>query len=252
MSTTSAGLTEGRLAIVTGAAQGIGAATARLLAEEGAKVMLGDLDERGAEVADALRAEGHDVWFEQLDVTSQDSWANIVARAESLSGLTTTILVNNAGIIHLRAPDEETLEGWERIIRTNATGQFLGLQAVIPSMRRSDGGAVVNISSTTGMWGSPFQISYSASKGAVIAMSKSASIALAAEGIRINVVAPGSITTQMTDSDDPRLSRVLARTPMERRGDPREIAQAIVFLASERASYITGAVYNVDGGFMAG
>jgi 3alpha(or 20beta)-hydroxysteroid dehydrogenase len=248
-----ANLVEGKLAVVSGAAQGIGAATARLLAQEGAQVVLGDVkQEAGEEHAAALRADGLKAQFRPLDVTSEQNWAEIVKFAEEDAGQPVSVLVCNAGIIHLVSPYDETLAGWEQILNVNATGQFLGMKAVLPSMRDAGGGSIVHVASTTGMWGSPFQISYSASKGAIIMMAKSAAIALAEDGIRINCIAPGSIETAMTAGGDPKVSRVLNRTPMGRRGEPEEIAEAVVFLASDRASYITGAVYNVDGGFMAG
>jgi NAD(P)-dependent dehydrogenase (short-subunit alcohol dehydrogenase family) len=243
---------EGRLAIVTGGAHGIGAAIARRFAEEGARVYIGDISNDGEEVAASLRQKGLDVTFRTLDVSSEDAWRDFVDEAESTTGLPVTRLANNAGIIHFHTPYEETLEGWEKILSVNATGQFLGLKAVIPSMKEAGGGVVVHTASTTGLWGSPLQISYSASKGAIIAMVKSAAIALAEDNIRVNAVLPGSIATPMTAGNDAKVSRVLGRTPMGRRADPGEIADVVAFICSSRATFVTGVAWPVDGGFMAG
>ena len=238
-----------KVAIVTGAARGQGAAEARLLAQEGARVVLGDTrDEELASTASSLRDAGHDVRAMHLDVTSQESWREVVRSAEEAYG-PVTVLVNNAGIYELGGAESAELEEWHRVIAVNQTGTFLGMKAVIPSMRRGGGGSIVNISSVHGLIGSPHGIAYHASKGAVRLMTKQAAVEYGPEGIRVNSLHPGVIHTPMNAGFD--LSELIAGTPLRRGARPEEMAMAVLFLASEEASFITGAEIAVDGGMTA-
>jgi NAD(P)-dependent dehydrogenase (short-subunit alcohol dehydrogenase family) len=243
------GRVAGKVAIVTGAARGQGAAEARLLAQEGAQVVLGDTrDEELATTASALREDGHDVLARHLDVTSPDSWREAVRLAEACYG-PVGVLVNNAGIYELGGAEGAELEEWERVIAVNQTGVFLGMKNTIPSMRRAGGGSIVNISSVHGLIGSPNGIAYHASKGAVRLMSKQAAVEYGPERIRVNSLHPGVIHTPMNASFD--LSELIAATPLRRGARPEEMAAAVLFLASEEASFITGAEIAVDGGMTA-
>jgi NAD(P)-dependent dehydrogenase (short-subunit alcohol dehydrogenase family) len=238
-----------KVAIVTGAARGQGAAEARLLAQEGARVVLGDTrDEELASTASSLRDAGHDVRAMHLDVTSQEGWRDVVRSAEEAYG-PVTVLVNNAGIYELGGAESAELEEWHRVIAVNQTGTFLGMKAVIPSMRRGGGGSIVNISSVHGLIGSPHGIAYHASKGAVRLMTKQAAVEYGPEGIRVNSLHPGVIHTPMNAGFD--LSELIADTPLRRGARPEEMAMAVLFLASEEASFITGAEIAVDGGMTA-
>jgi NAD(P)-dependent dehydrogenase (short-subunit alcohol dehydrogenase family) len=243
------GRVQGKVAIVTGAARGQGAAEARLLAQEGADVLLGDVRDSDLTSTTAeLRAAGHDVHHAHLDVTSLESWQAAVSGAEEAFG-PVTILVNNAGIYELGGAESADMEEWERVIAVNQTGVFLGMKTVIPSMRRAGGGSIVNISSVHGLVGSPNGIAYHASKGAVRLMTKQAAVEYGPERIRVNSIHPGVIHTPMNAGFD--LSELVADTPLRRGARPEEMAAAVLFLASDEASFVTGAELAVDGGMTA-
>jgi 3alpha(or 20beta)-hydroxysteroid dehydrogenase len=226
----------------------MGAAHARLLAEAGASVVIGDvLDEAGEECARVLRADGLDARYVHLDVTSEESWMAAVKLTLEAFGLL-NVLINNAGIVHLRLPEEETLEGWNQIFDVNTTGPFLGIRAVAPAMRAAGGGSIVNIGSVAAMSPPPTEIAYAASKAALVMLTEASALALADDRIRVNTVHPGAVATEMAIGGP---NRVLGRTPLARAGLPTEIAEAVVFLASDRASFVTGAELVVDGGFRA-
>jgi NAD(P)-dependent dehydrogenase (short-subunit alcohol dehydrogenase family) len=240
---------QGQVAIVTGGARGIGAATARRLAEEGAAVVVTDvLDAEGGQIANEIRkAEGR-AMYEHLDVTSEAQWARAVDRAATLGKL--TVLVNNAGIARLEDLELETPDGYAKLIAVNQTGVWLGMKAVAAEMKKN-GGAIVNVSSIYGAsGGTGAAFAYHASKGAVRLMTKNAAIHWAKDNIRVNSIHPGFIDTPMIEpiANDPQLT---STTPMGRVGRPAEIASAIAFLASSDASYMTGAELFVDGGFSA-
>jgi NAD(P)-dependent dehydrogenase (short-subunit alcohol dehydrogenase family) len=247
------GLT-GRVAVVTGAAHGIGAAAARGLAEAGAWVVLTDvLDAEGTALTDELLKAGSQATYLHLDVADEQQWRGVVEAAVERFGRL-DILVNNAGIGTTPDVESETLAGWNRLISINQTGVWLGMKAVIPSMRAAGGGSIVNISSIFGaVGGFGASIAYHASKGAVRLMTKSAAIRYAMEGIRVNSVHPGFIDTPMisetkgTDVEE----AILADTPMGRLGRPDEVGAVIVFLVSDAASYMTGSEVYVDGGWTA-
>jgi 3alpha(or 20beta)-hydroxysteroid dehydrogenase len=234
------------IAIVTGGARGLGEAQARRIVEDGGRVLITDvLDDAGASLAGEL---GEAAAFLHQDVTSATGWADTVAYAEKIFG-PVNALVNNAGIVIFKPMTDTTEEEFRRVIDVNLVGVFLGMQAVIPSMERAGGGAIVNLSSTAGMQGYKNIASYVASKYAVRGMSKTAALELAPLGIRVNSVHPGTIQTDMTagrgDSEGQGI-------PLQRRGRPSEIASMVSFLLSEEASYVTGHEHVVDGGVLAG
>jgi len=243
------GRLEGKVALITGGARGQGAAHARRLAEEGARVITGDvLDAEGDALAAKLRADGLAVEYLHLDVTSPADWAHAVRTAtERHGGL--DVLVNNAGIIHVNPLLEETLEDWNQLLAVNVTGVLLGMQAAIPALRVRGGGSIVNISSIFGLAGAPGYIAYCASKAAVVGMTRTAALELAAGHIRVNAVCPGGVRTAMNENEEG--GGVVPLTPMGRRADVREITGAVLFLASDDASFVTGTEIVVDGGYLA-
>lgn len=243
------GRVKGKVAIVTGAARGMGAAFARRLAEEGARVMLTDvLDKEGRATAEAL---GTAVRFVRHDVTRENEWQDVVAAAEAAFG-PVSVLVNNAGIV-LYCPTETLPESeYRRIIDVNQVSVFLGMKSVLPSMRRAGGGAIINISSVAGLVGGPGNsLAYTASKFAVRGMTKSAAIEFAPYRIRVNSIHPGAIRTPMVvpvPGSEGLLTEFLASTPAGRLGEPDEVASVVVMLASDEAQFATGAEFVVDGG----
>jgi 3alpha(or 20beta)-hydroxysteroid dehydrogenase len=242
------GRLEGRVALISGGARGQGAAHARRLAEEGAKVVFGDvLDAAGEEHAAGLRAAGLDVHYRHLDVTSPADWSAAVAEAEERFGRLDT-LVNNAGIVRIAPIAEETDEGWAQTLAVNATGVFYGMRAAIGALRRAGGGSIINIASIYGPVGAPGYVAYTASKGAVIAMTKVAALEHAPDGIRVNAICPGPVRSPMSEAEGDASVDV---TPLRRRAEPEEISAAVAFLASDDAVYITGSELAVDGGYLA-
>ena len=244
----------GKVAIVTGGAQGIGAATAEAMAAAGAVVVVTDvLDGEGERVASHLRDSGYTARYEHLDVSDEANWDQVVEKTVAeLGGL--HVLVNNAGIGTMSDVETETREGWDRLIAINQTGVWLGMKTAAPRMRASGGGSIVNVSSIFGaVGGFGGSIAYHASKGAVRLMTKNAAIRYAKEGIRVNSVHPGFIDTPMIEQvkDTPVEQAILANTPMGRLGTPAEIGAVIAFLASDAASYMTGSEIYVDGGWTA-
>lgn len=248
---------QGHVALVTGGARGIGAATVERLAAEGAAVVIADvLDEEGKALADRIRhAEGRAI-FEHLDVTSEVQWKRAVDRAETLGQL--RVLVNNAGVARLEDFESETVEGWNQLIAINMTGAWLGMKTSVAALRKV-GGAIVNVSSIYGYsGGTGVAAAYHASKGALRTMTKNAAFKLAKENVRVNSVHPGFVDTPMIDfakgdTADAKamMEYITTSTPMGRMAKPEEIASAIAFLASRDASYITGTELLVDGGFTA-
>ncbi|MDE2515842.1 MAG: glucose 1-dehydrogenase [Rhodospirillales bacterium] len=240
----------GKVALITGAASGMGAATARLFAAQGAAVMLADqLLAEGEREAAAIGA-----LFQPLDVTDPAQWDAAVAAAEARFGKL-DILVNNAGISGSAVADKLDLDAWDRLMAVNARGVFLGTRAVIPAMRRAGGGAIVNLSSISGVAGQTMvHMGYNASKGAVRTLTKSTAVQFARENIRANSVHPGVMPPMRTSgaTADPKVrARMLETVPMGRAGRVEEVANAVLFLASDEASYITGAELYVDGGYLA-
>jgi NAD(P)-dependent dehydrogenase (short-subunit alcohol dehydrogenase family) len=251
---------KGTAALVTGGARGIGAATCVKFAEEGAAVAIADvLDGEGEALASSIKKSGARAIYLHLDVSSESDWAAAVGAAvRELGGL--KVLVNNAGIARLEDVETETLEGFNKLISINLTGAWLGMRASIPHMRRAGGGSIVNVSSIYGaVGGNGSALAYHASKGALRLMTKNAAIRYAKEGIRVNSIHPGFIVTPMvapllvsTEGGPSPMERfILANTPMGRVGRSEEVANAIAFLASDEASYMTGSEVYVDGGWTA-
>ena len=247
-----AGRLDGKVALVSGGASGIGAAHARVFAAEGAKLVAGDLQEdKGRAVVEAVNRDGGEAIFVQLDVARQADWERAVGEAVSRFGKLTT-LINNAGIYWPRGTEEETLEGWNTMIAVNQTGVWLGMKAAVPAMREAGGGAIVNISSLYGLIGSPGSITYHATKGAVRLMTKSAALEYVKEGIRVNSIHPGQIDTPILSGLTPdQNEQIKAATPMGRLGRPEEIAYGSLYLCSDEAAYTTGAELVIDGGWFA-
>ena len=245
---------EGRVALVTGAASGIGLATAERLASEGATVVVSDVqDEPGEKAAAELRADGGDALYVHLDVTDEDGWRAAVERVLAERGRL-DVLVNNAGLGDLAPIEETTLADWERTIAIDQTGVFLGMKACAEALKASGHGSVINISSifgTSGGFGtSP---AYHAAKGAVRTLTKNIALRWATEGVRVNSVHPGFIRTPILDQAKGTevWEAMTATTPMGRLGEPDEIAAAVAYLASDDASFVTGLELYVDGGYIA-
>ncbi len=251
---------EGKVALISGGARGMGAAEARLFAREGASVVIGDvLEEEGRRVEAQIGEAGGQALFLSLDVTSESDWSNAVAAAVSRFGKL-DVLVNNAGVTGAGGGggpvmvEETTVEVWDRIMDVNAKGVFLGTKAAIPEMRRAGGGSIINISSIYGLVGSGGSSAYHASKGAVRLLTKATAIQYAGEGIRANSVHPGFIETPMTAAiraDPDRNRRMLSGTPLGRLGVPDDVAYGVLFLASDESSFMTGSELVIDGGWTA-
>jgi NAD(P)-dependent dehydrogenase (short-subunit alcohol dehydrogenase family) len=243
-----------KVAIVTGAASGMGAATAKLFASEGAKVVVADLlESEGAEVVSEICAAGGEARFQRLDVTSDADWESLVSETISAFGQL-DILVNNAGVSGSH-PDRLNIDTWDEQMNINAKGVFLGMRAVIPTMQKAGGGSIVNTSSISGFVGQRFvHMGYNAAKGAVRLATKAAAVQFARDGVRVNSVHPGVMpamrTSQLTADPEVR-KKMLSAIPAGREGRVEEVAFTNLFLASDEASYITGIEVPVDGGFLA-
>ena len=243
---------EGKVALISGGARGQGAVEARMFAEEGASVVIGDiLDDQGRQTEAELQELGYNVTYVHLDVTSESDWAAAVQAAVDTYGKL-DVLLNNAGILIRKNIEETTEDDWDRIFAVNAKGVFLGTKAAIPAMRDAGGGSIINISSTAGLVGSPNgSASYTATKGAVRLFTKSTAIQHAREGIRCNSTHPGPIETDMiadTLNDPANMALRMQRLPLGRVGKPSEIAYGAIYLASDESSFVTGSEVVIDGG----
>ena len=246
---------DGKVAFISGGARGMGASEARLFAKEGAKVAFGDLlEDEGRRLEAEINETGGQALFIHLDVTSESDWQRSISATVARFGKL-DVLVNNAGVSAQGRVEDTTVEEWDRVMDVNAKGVFLGTKAAIPEMRKAGGGSIINISSQLGLVGvdnsSP---QYQASKGAVRLLTKSTAIQYAEDGIRANSVHPGPIVTPMTEArrSNPGQSDITAsRVPMGRYGQPEEVAYAVLYLATDESSYVTGSELVVDGGWTA-
>lgn len=242
----------GKVAIITGGARGMGAATSRLFVAEGAKVAIADvLEEDGAALAAEL---GEAACFYKLDVTSEEDWARVVAATEADLG-PIDALVNNAGVLLFKSILETTKADYERVLGVNLVGEFLGIKAVAPGMIARGKGSIVNISSVDGMKGANSLVAYASSKWGVRGLTKVAAMELGHKGIRVNSVHPGGVDTVMSNhSGAPRIEidKQYGNVPMQRIGGPEEVAAASAFLASDESSYCHGTEIVVDGGMTVG
>jgi len=246
---------QGKVAFISGGARGIGAAGARLFAQKGARVAIGDiLENEGRQVEAQILETGGEAFFVRLDVTSEAGWRQAIAATVARFGRL-DVLVNNAGITRRVGIEETSVEMWDEVMAVNARGVFLGTKVAIPEMRRVGGGSIINVSSQLGIVGSDTSNpAYQASKGAVRIFTKAAAIQHARDGIRVNSVHPGPILTPMTaerytDEAHSRLS--LSRIPLGRIGQPEDIAYGLLYLASNESSFVTGSELVIDGGWTA-
>jgi len=243
---------EGKVAIITGAARGQGAAEAHLFASEGAKVLVADvLEEEGHETA---RAIGEAAAFERLDVSSEADWARAVEVTQDRFGSLTT-LVNNAGVVRYSAFEETSLDEYMSIVGVNQIGTFLGMRTAIPALAAAGGGSIVNVGSVEGLRGSNGLVAYASSKWAIRGLTKVGSVELARRGIRVNTLLPGSVDTPMNTPPEGMqvdTEALFRDRPIARAGLPDELARAALFLASDESSYVSGAELVVDGAWTSG
>ena len=241
-----------KVAIITGGAHGMGEAEARLFAREGAAVVIADvLADKGEAVAADINAGQGRAMFVRTDVTSETDWKDLIAKTIAAYGKL-DILVNNAGISGSAVGDQDSLEGWNKLIAINQTGVFLGTTLAAKEMAKAGKGAIVNISSIMGfIGGAEGSMGYSASKGAVRIMSKSAALRWGPDGVRVNTVHPGYMPAMLNGTNAGGRAAKIPITPLRRLGEPIEVAHAVLVLASDDASFITGTELVVDGGYIA-
>ncbi len=249
-----AGRLDGRVALISGGARGQGAAHARLLAQEGAAVVIGDvLDADGERTAQLLGSEQLQVTYRHLDVTSSADWSAAVEATEAAHGKL-DILVNNAGIVRYAGAADCSDEEWNTVIGVNQTGMFMGIRAAVPALRRAGGGSIVNISSIFGLGGAADYVAYAASKAAVLGMTKSVALSYATEKIRANAICPGAVDTAQLREEvelffDGKQEPILDLIPMRQIAQPGDISEGVLFLASDESRYITGSTMIIDGGW---
>ena len=243
-----------KVAIVTGGAHGMGESEAVIFAREGARVIVADVDTDGQKVAANITGAGGKAQFVKLDVSSEADWEAAIKATVAAYGRL-DVLVNNAGISGTQDPDYHSTAAWDRLMNINAKGVFLGMKHAVPALQRAGGGAIVNISSISGFAGQHgVHMAYNASKGAVRIMTKSGAVQYGRDGIRVNSVHPGFLPPMRTSkgSADPAWRKpLLDAVPLRREGRIEEVAYAVLFLASDEASYISGTELVVDGGFLA-
>jgi NAD(P)-dependent dehydrogenase (short-subunit alcohol dehydrogenase family) len=244
------GRLDGKVALISGAARGLGASQAVLFAREGAGVVLGDiLDEAGQQVTESIRATGGDAVFVHLDVTSGADWRNALQVALERFG-SLNVLVNNAGVPLRKTLLETSEQEWDEVLAINLKGAFLGTKAAIPALRQAGGGSIINMSSVSGIIAST-GAAYGASKGAVRLLTKSTALTYAKDGIRCNSVHPGPMDTEVnreSQLDTAKWAERMRNVPLGRIGQPDEVAYGVLYLASDESSYVTGSELVIDGG----
>ena len=250
-----AGKLAGRVAIITGASSGIGRASALRFAAEGAKVLVSDVNEQGGnETVSMVTGAGGEATFASADVSCEDGARSMIEAALSAYGRI-DVLFNNAGIVAMNGPTgEASVEVWNRVLAVNLTGVFLGCRFAIPEMLKTGGGAIINTASVAGLVGFPGLPAYCASKGGVVQLTKTMALEYATQGIRVNCICPGVIDTPMVALealDEAGRAAMSQLEPVGRVGQPEEVAALALFLASDDASFMTGAIIPVDGGFVA-
>lgn len=246
------GRVAGKVALITGGAQGMGASHARALARDGASVAIADIAaDAGERLAAELRDAGAEASYHGHNVTDPVAWLELVAAVGETHG-PPDVLVNNAGVqvrsVGIEADDDE----WARVTDVNQRGVFLGMRAVIPAMAKNGGGSIINIASVAALVGLRGSIPYQASKSAVLGLTRGAAVSYGRDNIRVNAICPGLVVTAMTESAPPAtVEAMTAQIPLGRDGRPEEISAAVLFLASDESSYITGVALPIDGGFVA-
>lgn len=249
---------KGKIAIVTGAAGGLGKAQALLLAKEGAKVIVTDIDEtQGKKVSEEINAQGGEAIFIQHDVSSEIQWKRVISETLETFG-TLDILVNNAGVIIFKNIEDTSLDEWRWLMSINLDGVFLGTKYAMGAMKRSGGGSIINISSVAGIVGTLDTSAYHASKGGVRIFTKAAALECSKAGynynIRVNSVHPGVMKTAMVEGlleDEDKMKTALGWHPIGRFGEPEDVAYGVLYLASDESKFITGAELVIDGGWTA-
>lgn len=246
----------GKVALISGASGGLGAAQARMMAAEGAKVFLGDLA-RESEfrvplniLCDEITTKGGDADYLELDVTQENSWAEFINAAEKRFGIV-NVLSNNAGIYLHKPLTEHSVADIHRIFSVNQLGVLLGMKTVVPALERAGGGSIINFGSIYGIVGAGISTAYQGTKGAVRLMSKSAAMELVGKNIRVNTICPGMFDTNLFETSVPKEAwePLVSLVPMKRFGKPDEIAYGVVFLASDESSFMTGSDLVIDGGY---
>lgn len=245
----------GKIALVTGGAMGMGRAHCELLASEGATVIVTDMNEaEGKATADSIISSGCKAEFYPLNVTIESEWLSVVNNVVATYGKI-DVLVNNAGIVIMKALEETTTEEWDRIFDINVKGVFFGTKAILPAMKIAGSGSIVNISSIYGLVGAPVSSAYQATKGAVRLFTKATAVDYAKYNIRVNSVHPGVIDTPMTKDllhgDEETRKAIMGTTILDRAAQPKEVSYAVLYLASDESSFMNGSEMIIDGGYTA-
>ncbi len=241
----------GKVAVVTGGASGMGASHVRSLAGEGGRVAIADIaSDAGAALADELQAAGQEASYHLLDVSDPDAWRQVVADVEAAHG-PIDVLVNNAGVQVRSAGIEADDREWDLVTSVNQRGVFLGMSAVIPGMVGAGGGSIINVASVAALVGLQGLIPYQGSKAAVLGLTRGTAVTYGRHNIRVNAICPGLVVTGMTaTASEDAVAELKAKIPLGRDGRPEEVSAAVVFLASDESSYITGVTLPVDGGYV--